>query len=277
MKVFTSKQFIEKCKWLVNDVPNYYHSENGTWCNYNKTNGKFMMDCVVSIKGLLWGFKADKNKPNGGGDYKSNGVEDFQANDGVLHCDNVSQDFNNLVAGEYLCMRGTKNSHAGVYLGNGKVFECTTGWGANRCIISTIDKYGNRYYNGAKSIAKWTYHGKLNYIDYSDQTLSGNDRVRQLQHVLNQQYNCGLAEDNSFGPLTYKACMNHYLHLGKVAKIHIKWLQTRLIELGYSCGSCGVDGSFGYDTLSAVKRFQKDRGLSVDGNVGGDTHKELTK
>ena len=80
-KVFTSNEFIEKCKWLVNDVPNYYHSENGTWCNYNRSRGKFMMDCVVSIKGLLWGFKADKNKAHGGGIYLSNGVADFGAND----------------------------------------------------------------------------------------------------------------------------------------------------------------------------------------------------
>ena len=35
MKVFTDKEFIDKLKWLVNDVPNYYHSENGTFCNYN--------------------------------------------------------------------------------------------------------------------------------------------------------------------------------------------------------------------------------------------------
>lgn len=277
-KIFTANQFIEKLKWLVNSVPNFYLSKDGTWCNYYKDRQAFAMDCVVSIKGLLWGFKADKNKQNGGGVYLSNGVADFGANEGINYCSDVSTDFNNLVPGEYLCMKGTKYSHAGVYLGNGKVFECTTGWGVNRCVISEIDKYGNRYYNGVKNLAKWTYHGKLQYIDYGSQpSPSGNGKTRELQHVMNQQYNCGLAEDNSFGPLTYKECMNHYLYLGKVARIHIKWLQTRLIELGYSCGSCGVDGSFGYDTLSAVKRFQRDRGLVVDGNVGGATHRELVK
>ena len=166
-KVFTSKQFIEKLKWLVNDVPNYYYSANNTWCNYNWNKGKFMMDCVVSIKGLLWGFKADKNKPHGGGVYKANGVEDFTANGGIDYCTNPSTNFHNLIPGEYLCMKNTPYEHAGVYLGNGKVFECTTGWGVNRCIISDIDEYGNRYYNGIKNL-RWTYHGKLIYIDYSD-------------------------------------------------------------------------------------------------------------
>ena len=166
MKVFTSKEFIEKLKWLVNDVPNYYHSENGTWCNYNSINGKFMMDCVVSIKGLLWGFKADKNKAHGGAVYGSNGVPDFEANAGINYCDSASRDFHNLVPGEYLCMKGTPYSHAGVYIGNGKVFECTTGWGVNRCIISTIDENGGRYYNGVRNLT-WTWHGRLKYIDYN--------------------------------------------------------------------------------------------------------------
>ena len=276
MKVFTSKAFITKLKWMVNELPNVYHSENGTWCTLH--NGKWWMDCVVSIKGLLWGFKGDTTKSRGGATYLANGVADFQANDGVLYCDNVSKDFNNLVPGEYLCMRGTKYSHAGVYLGNNQVFECTTGFGANKCIISTIDKYGNRYYNGAKSVAKWTYHGKLQYIDYSDQsTPSGNEKVRKLQQVLNQQYGSGLVEDGIFGNLTANACSKNYLYKGKKASIHIKWLQNRLVELGYSVGRYGIDGSFGNDTLNAVKQFQRDRGLVVDGYVGKDTHRKLVE
>lgn len=273
MKVFKVNEFINKLYWLVNDVPNYYHSENGTWCNYNKANGKFMMDCVVSIKGLLWGFVGDTNKTHGGGIYLSNGVADFTANGGIDYCDNASQDFSNLIPGEYLCMKGTRYSHAGVYLGNGKVFECTTGWGANRNIISDIDRYGNRIYNGVKNVAKWTWHGKLKYIEYN----TGNENVRVLQHVLNQQYGCGLAEDNSFGPLTYKACMNNYLYLGKKAPIHVSWMQTRLIAKGYSCGRCGVDQSFGYDTLAALKKFQRDNGLEVDGYCGANSAKKLVE
>ena len=166
-KVFKSKEFINKLKWLVNDVPNYYHSEGGTWCDYNSSVGKFMMDCVVSIKGLLWGFKADKNKAHGGGVYLSNGVADFTPDSGLDYCSGVSTDFSNLVPGEYLCMKGTGHSHAGVYIGNGKVFECTVAWGVNRCVISDIDRNGNRSYNGVRSL-RWTYHGKLGYIDYSD-------------------------------------------------------------------------------------------------------------
>lgn len=176
-KVFTSNDFINKLKWLVNDVPNYYYSANGTWCNYNKSNGKFMMDCVVSIKGLLWGFKADKNKAHGGAVYGSNGVADFTCDGGLNYCTDVSNNFNNLTPGEYICMKGTGYDHAGIYLGNGKVFECTVGWGANKCIISNIDNSGNRTYNGVRNL-KWTYHGKLIYIDYS----KSNDSNQTLKY-----------------------------------------------------------------------------------------------
>ena len=179
MIVFTSKQFIDKLKWLVNDVPNYYHSEAGTWCNYNWNNNKFMMDCVVSIKGLLWGFSADKNKPHGGGIYGSNGVADFTPDGGLNYCTNVSKDFNNITPGEYLCMKDTGYDHAGIYLGNGKVFECTVAWGTNKCIISEMDTSGNRFYNGVRNL-KWTYHGKLKYIDYSKE----NDSNQTLKYKI---------------------------------------------------------------------------------------------
>ena len=55
----------------------------------------------------------------------------------------------------------------------------------------------------------------------------------------------------------------------------VKVLQILLIGLGYSCGSAGADGDFGSNTDKAVKAFQKDRGLTVDGIVGPDTWSEL--
>lgn len=164
-KVFTSQQFIDKLKWLVEKVPNVYHSGTG-WSTLK--NGKWQFDCVLSVKCILWGFKADKNLFRGGTIYKSNGVPDFPCNAVYEICTDVSTNFSNLVPGEYLCMKGTKYNHTGIYLGNGKVFEDTTGWNANKAIISDIDKYGNRSYKGVKNL-KWTYHGKLKYIDYKDE------------------------------------------------------------------------------------------------------------
>ena len=52
---------------------------------------------------------------------------------------------------------------------------------------------------------------------------------------------------------------------------YVTLLQTMLINKGYSCGSCGADGKFGNDTQYAVKKFQMDNGLQVDGVVGKST------
>lgn len=55
----------------------------------------------------------------------------------------------------------------------------------------------------------------------------------------------------------------------------VKRLQQALIDKGYSCGTSGVDGSFGKDTEAAVRKFQTDRGLAVDGIVGPVTQTAL--
>lgn len=48
----------------------------------------------------------------------------------------------------------------------------------------------------------------------------------------------------------------------------VKELQLDLIKLGYDCGKWGADGEFGDATEMAVKSFQRDHGLDVDGEFG---------
>ena len=52
---------------------------------------------------------------------------------------------------------------------------------------------------------------------------------------------------------------------------YVTLAQTELIQKGYSCGSKGADGIFGRNTYTAVKRFQQDSGLTVDGVIGQKT------
>jgi peptidoglycan hydrolase-like protein with peptidoglycan-binding domain len=49
----------------------------------------------------------------------------------------------------------------------------------------------------------------------------------------------------------------------------VKQLQSALKDLGYDVGA--VDGKFGTKTEQAVKAFQQDRGIGVDGIVGDIT------
>lgn len=51
----------------------------------------------------------------------------------------------------------------------------------------------------------------------------------------------------------------------------VRKLQQRLIELGYALHKYGADGEYGSETVTAVKAFQRDRGLQVDGVAGEAT------
>lgn len=51
--------------------------------------------------------------------------------------------------------------------------------------------------------------------------------------------------------------------------------QTELKNKGYDLGSSGVDGNFGKATEAAVKAFQTDSGLKVDGIIGPATWAKL--
>lgn len=53
----------------------------------------------------------------------------------------------------------------------------------------------------------------------------------------------------------------------------VRQIQTRLKELGYNPGT--IDGIYGTNTQNAVKAFQRDKGLSVDGIAGPKTLKAL--
>lgn len=87
---------------------------------------------------------------------------------------------------------------------------------------------------------KWTYWGELKGVDY---TASEND---------------GFPADTGWHPT---------LRRGDKGE-DVKLMQTLLARAGYSLGPCGVDGDFGRDTEKAVRLFQSDHKLSVDGVCG---------
>lgn len=59
--------------------------------------------------------------------------------------------------------------------------------------------------------------------------------------------------------------------------VYVKECQNDLISLGYDVGKTGADGKFGRNTEKAVKAFQKDHSLKVDGIVGQLTWDALDK
>ena len=132
-----------------------------------------------------------------------------------------------------------KHGHIGLYIGNGKVIEAS-GTIAGVC-ISNI------------TAGKWTYYGRLKRVDYSE--------------YLDQAEPAEPAEPAT--PAAPAGTGNNYPTVRKGDKGEkVRELQTLLAAKGYNLGKYGIDGDFGSATLSAVKAFQADHGLTADGIAG---------
>ncbi|MGJ6980534.1 peptidoglycan-binding protein [Aestuariimicrobium soli] len=81
----------------------------------------------------------------------------------------------------------------------------------------------------------------------------------------------GLTADGVTGPNTWSALTTVNVRSGNTGSL-VKAVQVQLRRNGHSVA---VDGSFGPATLSAVKAFQKAKGLSVDGVVGPNTWRAM--
>lgn len=129
------------------------------------------------------------------------------------------------------------DGHMGVYIGNGEVIEAR---GHAYGVVKT--KLSGR---------GWTSWGYCPWIEYPKEEEPKKDNN-------SADYTIGM----------------DYLRKGDKGEA-VKALQILLIGRGYSCGDRGADGDFGTATDTAVRAFQKENGLTVDGVVGKDTMSKL--
>lgn len=109
----------------------------------------YVFDCVGLVKGIMWDFPNVKYKTNGMEDVSDQGLWDKYVSD-------KSKDFTNIQPGEIMHIKG----HVGIYIGDGKVIECTNKWSKN-VLISSINK-GDKYYRA------WSEHGKFTLLTYEE-------------------------------------------------------------------------------------------------------------
>ena len=98
--------------------------------------------------------------------------------------------------------------------------------------------------------------------------------IMALQTEFNKQLGSRLSIDGIFGSATKGACP--VLKSGMSGNI-TKLVQFMLIAKGYSVGSYGADGIYGNATINAIKSFQSNNGLVVDGLCGRNTFDKLFK
>ena len=130
---------------------------------------------------------------------------------------------------------------------------------------------------------------RLSELSYYTGTIDGKYAYETQQAVIEFQTRNGLTADGIAGretqDLLYSgsaqpkvvsagAAQTQYLLLKEGSSgLEVRKLQGRLAELGYYAG--GVDGIYGATTTSAVKAFQRNNGLSGDGQAGEQTQTKL--
>lgn len=98
--------------------------------------------------------------------------------------------------------------------------------------------------------------------------------VMVLQTGINQDYRAGLVVDGIWGPASERALGSHYVCKGE-CQYMVTALEILLMLKGYNPQGVECPGSFGSGLEAAVRQYQKDHGLTVDGIAGRNTFKSL--
>lgn len=148
----TESLILQKAK----QYPRYYSAGRQTYLKNIAANAPWAFDCVGLIKGILWGWIADRSRSFGGAVYRSNSVPDISANTMAKQCLERNTAMENILPGEAVYMDG----HIGIYIGDGKVVESTLTGKYDGVVITGLNE------------RKWTGHGKLPWITYEDGSVS---------------------------------------------------------------------------------------------------------
>lgn len=264
----------------------------GPWeGDYANDVGKKVHDCNGLVKGYCW--TDGPNIPWKSGQYAINGCGDWGVDTMYGKCSQKGTVSSGIPAIPGLLVFTRSMSHMGVYDGNGYVLEARG------------HEYGvqkNRL-RDRSSLELW---GKASWISYetdSGNTKSYPEQVKRFQTFLNEKYRRGLAVDGRGGPgtkmsaiagmqaelnklgerlavdgycgaATREAMSRHMVQRGSKGNM-VYIVQGLLYGAGYDCD--GFDGSVGAGCEAAIRRYQNDKGLEVDGKIGGEAFYRLTR
>ena len=98
--------------------------------------------------------------------------------------------------------------------------------------------------------------------------------VKALQYSLNKDYGSKLAVDGVIGTKSLSTLKKKAVKKGAKSYL-VTWLEISLMLLGYYSSSIEIAGIFGTGLDKAVRDFQTDNGLVVDGWAGENTIKKI--
>ena len=194
-------------------------------------------DCVGLIKGAAWSNLGTRDTK-----YATNGCPDKSANGMLSYC--KSKGMPNGHMDTFPDIPGLllhKDGHVGVSIGNGEHIE--------------LKGFADDSERGKVAGRGWTSWAQLPFVDYEGE---GSTKVPDV---------------------------NIYKLGGRTLKRGSKGndvaeLQAALVAMGYDCGTYGsgkdgVDGDYGRTTEAAVKSFQTDADVEIDGIYGPESHAAL--
>ena len=111
-------------------------------------------------------------------------------------------------------------------------------------------------------------------VDGSIGALTRKATAKALQYSLNRDYGANLVLDGAIGAKTLGAIKGHAVKKGARTFL-VTWLEITLMLLGYYTSTIEIAGNFGAGVDKAVRNFQKDSGLVVDGSAGEKTINEI--
>lgn len=270
------------------DTTNKYNLKHASEIQAVADKGYFGFDCVCLVKGILWGWCGDANARYGGAAFNTNGVPDIGTEQIITKCSGVSTDFKVITAGELLW----KSGHVGVYIGDGLAVECTPSYKGG-VQITAVKNIGTK---PGYSATTWTKHGKLPYVDYMAEAASGDGYIIYTTKASDTLWSIakeylgsgsryteimalnGLKSDvisadmelkipQSGGTVTDAEPKNVNASVPVIKKGDkceaVKAMQT-LLNLRSNAG-LDVDGSCGTKSDTAIRAFQKSRGLTING------------
>ena len=140
----------------MSQYPSRYPSSRQSELRKEIDKNCWAFDCVGLIKGILWGWVGDSSKTYGGATYQANNVPDTTASGIINSCSGVSTNFSSIEKGEAVYMEG----HIGIYIGDGKVVECTIDNSYDGCVVTNLSGRG------------WIKHGKMPWVTYVKEEVS---------------------------------------------------------------------------------------------------------
>lgn len=215
----------------------YYEAKKRQYPKYYKWNYNSALDGVKvhDCVGLIKGYLWCDDVDDTSPSYNKN--QDRSA-DGLKRSCKVSGSISTLP--EVLGLLVFSSGHVGVYIGNGEVIEARD---HAHGVVKTKVKERN-----------WITWGKHPEIDYGDAVIQETETKKSEGDTVS--VNLKVLKKGAKGE-------------------QVKAAQRLLLASGYELPKYKDDGSYGNETIAAVKAFQKDKGLAADGVTGKDTWAKL--